>query len=106
MDVWRKEGVYGGRLVMVGFGCVGQATLPLLLRHIDMKPAQVLIVDPDDAAAATARAYGATFLKQGLDARNVRSCLEPLLGAGDFLLNLAVDVSSTAMIAFFSLSTL
>jgi homospermidine synthase len=100
MDVWRKEGVYGGRLVMVGFGCVGQATLPLLLRHIDMKPAQVLIVDPDDAAAATARAYGATFLKQGLDARNVRSCLEPLLGAGDFLLNLAVDVSSTAMIAF------
>ncbi len=100
MDVWRKEGVYGGRLVMVGFGCVGQATLPLLLRHIDMKPAQVLIVDPDDAAAATARSYGATFLRQGLDARNVRSCLEPLLGAGDFLLNLAVDVSSTAMIAF------
>ena len=100
MSVWRKEGAFGGRLVMLGFGCIGQATLPLLLRHIDMQPAQVLIVTPEDAAAELARAQGATFLQQRLDAANYRRCLEPLLGAGDFLLNLAVDVSSTALIEF------
>ena len=100
MDVWRKEGTFNGRLVMVGFGCIGQATLPLLLRHIDLQPAQVLIVEPQDTAAGLARAQGATFLQQRLDPGNYRRCLEPLLGAGDFLLNLAVDVSSTALIEF------
>jgi homospermidine synthase len=100
VDVWRKEGAFSGRLVMVGFGCIGQATLPLLLRHIDMQPAQVLIIAPDDEAAGLARAQGATFLKQALDADNFRQCLEPLLGARDFLLNVAVDVSSTALIEF------
>ena len=34
------------------------------------------------------------------DAGNHRRVLEPLVGAGDFLLNLSVDVSSTAMAAF------
>jgi homospermidine synthase len=99
-DSWRKEGTFKGRLVMVGFGCIGQATLPLLLRHINMRPAQVLIVEPEDAATGLARAQGVTFLERRLDAGNFRQCLEPLLGAGDFLINLAVDVNSTSMIEF------
>ena len=100
MGDWRKEGAFRGRLVMVGFGCIGQATLPLLLRHIDMQPSQVLVVEPDEAAIALARSRGVPCLQQRLDADNYRQCLEPLVGAGDFLLNLAVDVSSTAMIEF------
>jgi len=100
MDVWRKEGAFGGRLVIVGFGCIGQATLPLLLRHIDMQPAQVLVIEPDAAAIAMAHAQGVACLPQRIDAGNYRSFLEPLLRAGDFLLNLAVDVCSTALIEF------
>jgi len=100
MQESRKEGAFSGRLVMLGFGCIGQATLPLLMRHIDMQPAQILVVAPGDAAAALARAQGSACLQQRLDADNYRRYLEPLLGAGDFLLNLAVDVSSTALIEF------
>ncbi len=100
MHVWNKEGRFGGRLVMVGFGCIGQAALPLLLRHIEMRPEQVLVVEPDGSAAALARAQGVTFVQQGLDPGNYRRFLEPRLGPGDFLLNLAVDVSSTALIAY------
>jgi homospermidine synthase len=29
-----KHAYFRGKLVMVGFGCIGQAILPLLLRHI------------------------------------------------------------------------
>src|SRR5512143_1002087 len=100
MGAWRKEGAFGGRLVIVGFGCIGQATLPLLLRHIEMQPEQVLVVEPDAAAIAPARAQGATCLQQRIDADNYRRTLEPLLRAGDFLLNLAVDVNSAALIEF------
>jgi homospermidine synthase len=72
MHVWNKEGRFGGRLVMVGFGCIGQAALPLLLRHIEMRPEQVVVVEPDGSAAGLARAQGATFVQQGLDPDNYR----------------------------------
>jgi len=100
MASWRKEGTFRGRLVFVGFGCIGQATLPLVLRHIDMQPAQIVVVDPDESVAAQVRAAGATFIRERVDAGNFARCLEPLVGVGDFLLNLAVDVNSIAMIAF------
>ena len=31
-----KHVAFGGRLVMLGFGSIGQGVLPLILRHIDM----------------------------------------------------------------------
>ena len=31
-----KHVAFGGRLVMVGCGSIGQGVLPLILRHIDM----------------------------------------------------------------------
>jgi homospermidine synthase len=34
---------FDGRLVMVGFGSIGRGVLPLLLRHVEMSPRQVLI---------------------------------------------------------------
>ena len=32
----RKHAKFDGRLVFVGFGSIGQGTLPLILRHLDM----------------------------------------------------------------------
>jgi homospermidine synthase len=97
---WRKEHVYAGRLVMVGFGCIGQGVLPLLLRHIDMRPQQILIVSPEPDGAQIARSYGVERLQLGITADNLQQVLRPLLARGDFLLNLSVDVSTTALIRF------
>ncbi len=33
---------FKGRMVMIGFGSIGQGVLPLILRHIDMKPSRGL----------------------------------------------------------------
>lgn len=96
----KKEHAFTGRLVMVGFGCIGQGVLPLLLRHIEMAPEQILIIAPDRDGDAISAAFGVHRLQLGLTAENLRPVLQPLLGAGDFLLNLSVDVSSTALIAF------
>jgi len=99
MGHWNKEHAFAGRLVMVGFGCIGQGVLPLLLRHIEMQPRQMLIVAPGDEGDAVAQSYGVQRLKLHLTADNLQRVLQPLLGEGDFLLNLSVDVSTTALIA-------
>lgn len=89
---------FDGRLVMLGFGSIGQAVLPLLLRHIDMRPDQVEILKPSPDGLDAAREYGVRHTAARLEQGNYRELLEPRLGAGDFLLNLSVDVSSQALI--------
>jgi homospermidine synthase len=94
----RKHVKFGGRLVFVGFGSVGQGSLPLLLRHIDMPHDRICIVTGDERGRAEAAHYGIRFQVTPLTRENYRAVLEPLIGRGDFLLNLSVDVSSVALI--------
>jgi homospermidine synthase len=94
----QKHAAFRGRLVIVGFGSIGQGVLPLLVRHIEIDPAQVTIVTAEPRGRETALEYGVAFEETPLTRDNYRVLLDPKLGRGDFLLNLSVDVSSTALI--------
>jgi homospermidine synthase len=89
---------FRGRLVIVGFGSIGQGVLPLILRHIDMKANQVTIVTAEDRGQKEAKDLGVRFMVEPLTRENYASILEPLLGPGDFLLNVSVEVSSLALV--------
>jgi homospermidine synthase len=89
---------FAGRIVFVGFGSIGQGILPLILRHIGTSADRITIVSAEDAGREEAAHFGVRFVKTALTRENHRTTLEPLLSAGDFLLNLSVDVSSTALI--------
>ncbi|MBV8577627.1 MAG: saccharopine dehydrogenase NADP-binding domain-containing protein, partial [Acetobacteraceae bacterium] len=88
---------FHGRLVMVGFGSIGQGVLPLILRHIDMPRDRIEIISADDRGAEIAASYGIAFTVLPLTRENYRDVLIPRLSRGDFLLNLSVDVSSVAL---------
>ena len=90
--------VFGGRLVMLGFGSIGQGVLPLILRHIEMPRERIHIVSADARGAAVAMEYGIARTTTPITRENYRTVLGPMLGSGDFLLNLSVDVSSVALV--------
>jgi homospermidine synthase len=94
----KKHIAFKGRLVIVGFGSIGQGVLPLLLRHIDIRPDQITIISAEPRGAAVAAEYGAGFVETALTRENYRSVLDGRLGRGDFLVNVSVDVSSVALI--------
>ncbi len=92
---------FAGRLILIGFGSIGQGVLPLILRHIGgLTPERITIVTPDEAGQAEAQAYGIRVLQHALTQDNFRQILQPLVSSGDFVLNLSVDVSSIALIGF------
>lgn len=95
-----KHATFAGRLVIVGFGSIGQGSLPLILRHFDIDPARISIITADDRGRDVAEKHGVSFTINPLTPENYRQILTPLLGAGDFLLNVSVDVSSLALIEF------
>ena len=91
---------FPGRLTIVGWGAIAQGVLPLLFRHFALRPEQVAIVTADAEGIREARDYGVSHTILPLDRDNFRQVLAPLVGPGDFLLNLAVNVASVALIEF------
>lgn len=87
-----------GRLVVLGAGSVAQATLPLILRHIEIEPQKITIISPSDSCRRLARKHGARHQVLALSSEGDLDRLQPLLGSGDLLLNLSVDVASLALI--------
>jgi homospermidine synthase len=89
---------FPGRLLIVGFGSIGQGVLPLILRHVGIAADRITIMTAEDAGSAEAAEFGVRFIKQPITRDNYKRVLDPLVGRGDFLLNLSVDVSSIALI--------
>ncbi len=96
----RKLIRFSGRLVMVGFGSIGQGVLPLILRHIEMPKDRIIIMTADARGEAEAAAQGIQLTLAPLTRDNYATLLTPILERGDFLLNLSVDVSSAALMEF------
>jgi homospermidine synthase len=89
---------FPGRLLIVGFGSIGQGVLPLILRHVGIAAERITIMTAEDAGSAEAAEFGVSFIKQPITRDNYKRILDPLIGRGDFLLNLSVDVSSIALV--------
>src|ERR1051325_6598668 len=94
----QKYAAFAGRLVIVGFGSIGQGVLPLLLRHLDIRPEQIVVITAELRGEDVADEYGVRFVEIALTRDNYRQVLDGWLAAGDFLLNVSVDVSSVALI--------
>ncbi|MBL8689000.1 MAG: homospermidine synthase [Rhodospirillaceae bacterium] len=94
----KKHVAYKGRLVILGFGSIGQGVLPLILRHVDMPRENIVVVTAEERGREVAAEYGIRFILEPLTRDNYRKVLTGLLGKGDFLLNLSVDVQSVALI--------
>jgi homospermidine synthase len=91
---------FPGRIVLIGFGSIGQGVLPLILRHIGTTPDRITIVTAEERGSEEAKKFGIRFIHEALTRENFRRILEPLVGRGDFVLNVSVDVSSIALIKY------
>jgi homospermidine synthase len=91
---------FPGRIIFVGFGAIGQGVLPLVLRHIGCPPERITIVSAEDAGRTEAAAYGVQFIRERITRENLKRTLDPLVGRGDFIINVSVDVSSLALVRF------
>ncbi len=90
----------GVRILMLGCGSVGQGLLPLLFSKYSIDPSQLTIVSADEAGAEVATHFNVCYLVDPVTPDNCESLLSRYLKAGGVLLNLSVDVSSVALIAW------
>jgi len=84
-------------ILIVGFGALGQALVPLLLRHFIKGPAQLEVISADGEGTSAAQHYAVRHSQLVMGSDNFQDILHNRLRAGDWLVNLSVDVSSLAL---------
>lgn len=87
-----------GRILFLGFGSVGQALAPALLKHWGLEPSRVQALAADSLGAEVAQHLGISYRVEPIVASNLHAVLSGALQAGDLLINVSVDVSSCALI--------
>ena len=91
---------FPGRMLIVGFGSIGQGVLPLILRHIGIDKSRISVITADRLGETVAKKEAVKFEICPLTRDNYKKVLDKYLRSGDFLLNLSVDVSSVALIEY------
>eukprot|EP00030_Apusomonadida_sp_AF-17_P001086 a179236_132.p2 GENE.a179236_132~~a179236_132.p2 ORF type:complete len:488 (+),score=179.79 a179236_132:27-1466(+) len=99
MAAYAQKLPFTNRLVMIGFGSLGQGLLPLFFRHFEgLTPEQITIITTNEIGAAEADEFKVKRIIVALTEANYRSVLEPLVSEGDFIVNVSVEVASTALV--------
>ena len=85
---------FSQRILMVGFGAVARCTLPILLRHMNVDPKRITIMefDPNAAALRPWIERGMHFVEQRVTPENLNALLQEHLSAGDLLIDLAWNI--------------
>ncbi|HKB84519.1 MAG TPA: saccharopine dehydrogenase NADP-binding domain-containing protein, partial [Burkholderiales bacterium] len=100
MAGYKKYASFKGRMLIVGFGSVGQGSLPLILRHIDIKPEQITIITANAFGREIAGTLGVKFIVEPIKSESYVAQYDKYLGEGDFLVNASYDVNSLDTIEY------
>jgi homospermidine synthase len=97
LTTWPVHGRISGPIVMIGFGSIGQGTLPLIERHFEFDRKRFVVIDPQEKHKELLDERGIRFIQKPVTRDNYREFLTPLLtdgGGQGVCVNLSVDTSS------------
>ncbi len=89
---------YSKKMIILGFGSVGQSVLQMMFHHLNIPTSQVTIISKNEDGLAIARALGVSLQVIEIKQQNYEDMLGNQLQEGDFLLNLSVDIASVDLI--------
>ena len=97
-----KRTPFGGRILMLGCGSVGQCTLPLVLRHVDMPANRITVMDFEDVRPRIADSLqaGVVYKRERLTQDNYAALLGSLVGPGDAIVDLSWNIETFDMLSW------
>jgi len=99
----KKAARFNGRLLLLGFGGVGQTMLPMVLRHIGLDPRKVAVLEKDNHQDLFKKKYGNTgvrYIIKEIVEDNMDSVLSSLVGQGDMIINLSLNIDGIEIVTW------
>lgn len=91
---------FNGKIFILGCGSVSQCTIPILLKHIDIPPSKITIMDYVDNRHKITQALnqGASYILGQITKANYENVLKEYLSQGDIFIDLSCNVETLDML--------
>ncbi len=96
----KKHVKFDGKILIIGCGSVSQCAIPLVLRHIDVDPKKVTIMDFVDNRHRVKDSLdkGARYVFEKITQDNYKVMLGEYVGPGDLIIDLAWNIDCESML--------
>jgi len=97
---FKKHVKFDGRILIIGCGSVSQCAIPLVLRHIDVNPKNVTIMDfvNNRKRVKDSLQKGARYVSDKITKENYKVLLKKYVGPGDLIIDLAWNIDCRAIL--------
>lgn len=99
----KKLSVFNGRLLLLGFGGVGQTMLPIFLRHIKCNPRKITVLEKDnhlDLFQSKYAGVGVKYVIKEVTRDNMDAVLSQYVGPGDMIINLSLNIDGIDIVTW------
>ena len=99
----KKLESFTGRILLLGFGGVGQTMLPMLLKHININPVNITVLEKDNHIKLFRTKYAGTGVKYVMTEivrTNLDSTLSKYVSAGDMVINLSLNIDGIEIVTW------
>lgn len=86
------------KIILLGFGCIGQAILPLLIHRLNSSPSQILIITDEDSAISLANKFAVNIIIQKITQQNYVEIIGKQLASDDLVIDVSIGISSASII--------
>lgn len=94
----KQRKLHQEKLLIIGFGSIGQALLPLLFDYVDTTSENITIFSADENGINLVEQYKVNLHIAKITSENYQSLLNDFLHEGVFLINLSVNIASVDLI--------
>jgi len=88
---------FNGKILVIGCGFVSRCTIPLLLKHVEMPPSKITVMDFENFGNFIEKetAQGVKFVVDRVTRENMGKKLSEYVGSGDLIIDLAWNIECT-----------
>jgi len=98
---YEKYAQFDGKILILGYGSVGQAILPIILRHIVIDPKNITVLEKDNHRSIFLKRHvgsGVNYVRQEITPSNYKSVLKKYVSAGDLIINVSLNIQAKALL--------
>jgi len=98
---YEKYAQFDGKILIIGYGSVGQSILPIILRHLVVEPKNITVLERDDHRALFLRRHagsGVNYVRQEIKPSNYKKELAKYVGEGDMIINASLNIEAQTLL--------
>jgi len=98
---YEKYAEFNGKILIIGYGSVGQAILPVVLRHIVVDPKNITVLERDNHRAIFLKRHagsGVNYVRQEITHTNYKKELKKYVGEGDMIINASLNIDAKSLL--------